>query len=118
MVFRNILDMQMYERDLYNALDVGQQLDRGQVHSSSKVGQQPNPPQIHTSSILESRHPDFSLFDTYQRSKTALPQPEIFDASQEKPSNGEGDNHTSRAGKDRSPCKRAFWILIALGIVT
>ncbi|KAF6221387.1 hypothetical protein HO133_002242 [Letharia lupina] len=101
--------MQMSDRDFYRAPEVGQ------VHSTLEVGHQPDPPQIY--STLESRQPDFSLFDTYKQSTTVLPQPEISDASLDTPSNIESDNHTTLVREGRGPRKRAIWILVALGIV-
>ena len=68
-------------------------------------------------STLESRQPDSSLFDTYKQSTTVLPQPEIFDASLDTPSNIESDNHTTLVREGRGPRKRAIWFLVALGIV-
>ena len=107
--------MQMSERDLYSAPEVGQQPNRGQEHSTLEIGQQPDPPQVY--STLESRQPDSSLFDTYKQSTTASPQPEIFEASPETPSNIDGDTRTTLAGKDRGPRKQGLLILVALGTV-
>ena len=106
--------MQMSERDLYSAPEVGQQPNRGQMHSTLEIGQQPDPPQVY--STLESRQLDSSLFDTYKQSTTASPQPEIFEASPEIPSNIDGDTPTL-AGKGRGPGKQTLLILVALGTI-
>lgn len=107
--------MQMSEHDSYSALEVGQELNQGQIYSTLEIGQQPDPPQIY--STLESRQPDFSLFDTYKQSTTVIPQPEIFDALPETPSHLESDNRTTLAGKNRGQRKRNLWILTVLGII-
>ncbi|KAL9074231.1 MAG: hypothetical protein Q9161_002425 [Pseudevernia consocians] len=85
------------------------------MHSTLEIGQQPDPPQVY--STLESRQPDSSLFDTYKQSTTASPQPEIFEASPEIPSNIDGDTRTTLAGKGRGPGKQTLLILVALGTI-
>ena len=84
------------------------------LYSAPEVGQQPDPPQVY--STLESRQPDFSLFDSYKQSINVSPQPEIFEASPEILNHIESDTPTTLAGKDRGSRKRKFWILVALGI--
>lgn len=108
--------MQMSEHDSYDAPEVGQQSDRTRCHNiTSFTGQRPDP--SHNFSNLESRQPDFALFDSYKESVTSSPQPAIFGVSPETPSNPGSDNGAAFASKDRGPRKRQFWVLIALGIV-
>lgn len=107
--------MQVSERDLYNTPGGGQH-DQRQVYSTLEIGQRPDPPQVY--STLESRQPDFSLFDTYKQSTTALPPPHFCNASLETPNSLKSDHHTTFVGKDRGPRKRAFWVIVGLGIVT
>lgn len=102
----------MAERNFYSAPEAGRRLESGQWHSTLEIGQRSGPPQNY--STLESRQPDFSLFDSYKQSITALPEPEIFDASLQVPRNP--DNDTGTASADRGSRKRALWIFVALCI--
>ena len=104
----------MSERDLYSTSEAGRQLGCEQWHSTLEIGHRPDPPQSY--STLESRQPDFSLFDTYKQSTTVLPQPEIVNALPETRDNLKSDDGTAFAGKGRGSRKRSLWILVALGI--
>ena len=116
MLSRDNLEMQTSNHNLYGTPEVEHPVNREQWHSTLEIGQRPDPPQIY--STLESRQPDFSLFDSYKQSTTASPQPEIFDASPESSNNIEDDNYVPFTSNDRGSRKGNFWIFLALGIAT
>ena len=102
----------MAKREFYSPSQLGRRLSSDQWHSTLETRQRPDPP--HGYSTLESRQPDFSLFDSYKQSTTALPQPEIFNIQAETSAALDNDNGTTPPSKDRDSRKRALWILVAL----
>ena len=103
----------MAKREFYSPPEFGPRLNSGQRHDTLESGRRPDPPQAY--STLESRQPDFSLFDSYKQSTTALPQPEIFDASAQTTASQDSDNGTTlaMASEDRGLRKRTLWIFVA-----
>ena len=108
----NTLEMQMAKREFYSPPEFGPRLNSGHWHSTLESAQSSDLP--HGYSTLESRQPDFSDFDSYKQSTTALPQPEIFDVSAETPRKSDSDNGAKLARKGCDSRKRALWILAAL----
>ena len=102
----------MAKREFYSPPEFGPRLNNGPRHDTLDSAQRSD--LTHGYSTLESRQPDFSDFDSYKQSTTVLPQPEIFDASVETPTDSGSDNDTAHASKDRGSRKRALWVLVAL----